>query len=74
MRKDNNLGNNLQVNQFKTEIAIDSLDDTELKLPSAIEKKLPNDVKANLNKDTTSDGEKTDEALVMDGDFTVYGE
>ena len=74
VRKDNNLGNNLQVNQFKTEIVIDSLDNTELNLPSAIEKKLPNDVKANLNKDTTSNGEKTDEALVMDGDFTVYGE
>lgn len=76
IQKEKNLGYSLQANSCSNVIDIISTENnTVVDIPEVILKKLPQDILANLDTENKLNKDSTiDSGLIMDGDFTVYGE
>lgn len=76
IQKEKNLGYSLQANSCSNVIDIISTENnTVVDIPEVILKKLPQDILANLDTENKLNKDNTiDSGLIMDGDFTVYGE
>ena len=76
IQKEKNLGYSLQANSCSNVIDIISTENTTVvDIPEVILKKLPQDILANLDTENKLNKDNTiDSGLIMDGDFTVYGE
>ena len=76
IQKEKNLGYSLQANSCSNVIDILSTENnTVVDIPEVILKKLPQDILANLDTENKLNKDNTiDSGLIMDGDFTVYGE
>ena len=76
IQKEKNLGYSLQANSCSNLIDIISTEDnTVVDIPDVILTKLPQDILANLDTENKLNKDNTiDSGLIMDGDFTVYGE
>lgn len=76
IQKEKNLGYSLQANSCSNVIDILSTENnTVVDIPEVILKKLPQDILANLNTENKLNKDNSiDSGLIMDGDFTVYGE
>lgn len=76
IQKEKNLGYSLQANSCSNVIDIVSTENnTVVDIPEVILKKLPQDILANLDTENKLNKDNTiDSGLIMDGDFTVYGE
>ena len=76
IQKEKNLGYSLQANSCSNIVDIISTENnTVVDIPEVILKKLPQDILANLDTENKLNKDNTiDSGLIMDGDFTVYGE
>ena len=76
IQKEKNLGYSLQANCCSNVIDIISTENnTVVDIPEVILKKLPQDILANLDTENKLNKDNSiDSGLIMDGDFTVYGE
>ena len=76
IQKEKNLGYSLQANSCSNVIDIISTENnTVVDIPEVILKKLPQDILANLDTENKLNKDNSiDSGLIMDGDFTVYGE
>jgi lipoprotein len=76
IQKDKNLGYSLQANTCSNVVDIVSTENnTVVNIPDVILQKLPQDILANLdNENKLNKDNSVDSGLIMDGDFTVYGE
>lgn len=76
IQKEKNLGYSLQANSCSNVIDILSTENnTVVDIPEVILKKLPQDILANLDTENKLNKDNSiDSGLIMDGDFTVYGE
>lgn len=76
IQKEKNLGYSLQANSCSNIVDIISTENnTVVDIPDVILKKLPQDILANLDTENKLNKDNTiDSGLIMDGDFTVYGE
>ena len=76
IQKEKNLGYSLQANSCSNVIDIISTENnTVVDIPEVISKKLPQDILANLDTENKLNKDNSiDSGLIMDGDFTVYGE
>lgn len=76
IQKDKNLGYSLQANTCSNIVDIVSTENnTVVNIPDVILQKLPQDILANLdNENKLNKDNSVDSGLIMDGDFTVYGE
>lgn len=76
IQKEKNLGYSLQANSCSNIVDIISTENnTVVDIPEVILKKLPQDILANLDTENKlSKDNSIDSGLIMDGDFTVYGE
>ena len=76
IQKEKNLGYSLQANTCSNIVDIVSTENnTVVNIPDVILQKLPQDILANLdNENKLNKDNSVDSGLIMDGDFTVYGE
>lgn len=76
IQKDKDLGYSLQANTCSNVVDIVSTENnTVVNIPDVILQKLPQDILANLdNENKLNKDNSVDSGLIMDGDFTVYGE
>lgn len=76
IQKDKDLGYSLQANTCSNIVDIVSTENnTVVNIPDVILQKLPQDILANLdNENKLNKDNSVDSGLIMDGDFTVYGE
>lgn len=76
IQKEKNLGYSLQANTCSNVVDIVSTENnTVVNIPDVILQKLPQDILANLdNENKLNKDNSVDSGLIMDGDFTVYGE
>lgn len=76
IQKEKNLGYSLQANTCSNIVGIVSTENnTVVNIPDVILQKLPQDILANLdNENKLNKDNSVDSGLIMDGDFTVYGE
>lgn len=76
IQKEKNLGYSLQANSCSNIVDIISTENnTVVDIPEVILKKLPQDILANLDTENKLNKDNTiDSGLIMDGDFTVYGD
>ena len=76
IQKEKNLGYSLQANSCSNIVDIISTENnTVVDIPDVILKKLPQDILANLDTENKLNKDNSiDSGLIMDGDFTVYGE
>ena len=76
IQKDKDLGYSLQANTCSNIVDIVSTENnTVVNIPDVILQKLPQDILANLdNENKLNKDSSVDSGLIMDGDFTVYGE
>lgn len=76
IQKDKDLGYSLQANTCSNVVDIVSTENnTVVNIPDVILQKLPQDILANLdNENKLNKDNSVDNGLIMDGDFTVYGE
>ena len=76
IQKDKNLGYSLQTNSCSNTVDIISTENnTIVDIPDVILNKLPQDILANLDSENKISAESgIDNGLILDGDFTVYGE
>lgn len=76
IQKDKDLGYSLQANTCSNVVDIVSTENnTVVNIPDVILQKLPQDILANLdNENKLNKDSSVDSGLIMDGDFTVYGE
>ena len=76
IQKDKNLGYSLQANSCSNTVDIISTENnTIVEIPDVILNKLPQDIIANLDSENKISAESgIDNGLILDGDFTVYGE
>lgn len=76
IQKEKNLGYSLQANSCSNIVDIISTENnTVVDIPDVILKKLPQDILANLDTENKLNKDNSiDSGLIMNGDFTVYGE
>lgn len=76
IQKEKNLGYSLQANTCSNVVDIVSTENnTVVNIPDVILQKLPQDILANLDTENKLNKDNSvDSGLIMDGDFTVYGE